>query len=360
MYLNIRRVVPLISIFLWCVLPFKIWSIVGLATLLFCIFNYSNYNFSSNALLINIATFNFLFVSNFILGFSNLVITGNKINLILSVYLNYVILVLIIQFALKRWRTETILITISIGLLSFTLFTSLYTIISVKKLYGMGSVHNPLFGEEPLGSALTSNYLIFSLLYGYHALKFKTWKFGFLITYLLLNLYLGARTGFIILLLFVLPSLSYKKSFILIASVTVFLMILTNFKLSENLYYLLNVITNKGIESARWSHWEYALNNFSNFPLGGLQVNRNIEDIGSFHNIILDSYRLSGIIGLTSILVLFTYSIFSVFPSKSAFYVILLMFAVLNQDVIFEGGQKLLVLYMSYSLIISKKLRDGI
>ncbi len=89
-----------------------------------------------------------------------------------------------------------------------------------------------------------------------------------------------------------------------------------------------------------------------------MRVNNSIEDIGSFHNFLIDTYRISGVIGISLISFILIYCFSGLKKDNKSLFIFIGLILIMFQDVIFEGGQKIFfttflipIFYNSYLFI---------
>ena len=118
---------------------------------------------------------------------------------------------------------------------------------------------------------------------------------------------------------------------------------------------------NNGLESKRFDFYWQALHDIPLHPFGMSKVDQSIEHISWFHNIILDTGRVGGLIPMFLSIILLLLPLKALLQRKrhlgKAFIVCMLLatFLLMQQDVIIEGdGQSLsLFLFLSTALLCS-------
>lgn len=346
-------------LFVWASMPYKYWiiSTIILSPLLFK----SYYNkFTNNNLIYLLLIFLFYFFI-YAYGFNNISIAGDKSTVILSILIQAIILFLIFGRINKDNNSKNLVLSVAYGFILHGLISSAYTYFIVGRQAGLGSLFNPIYGDLELGSALVSNYMTAATLIIFFLVENKAVKWLLISISAMICFYLIARSYFMIsgLILFLQCVLYYKKNFF--RFVNYFILILLfgityyTFLPSDTINFVIDTYAQKGVDSLRWLHWEYALSNFANYPFGGLSVNHSIEDIDSFHNIFIDSYRMAGFFGITLLLAIIILPLFNMVKNENLL-IYLGLILVLSQDVIFEGGQKLLTFTVIF-VLLSNQIR---
>lgn len=231
---------------------------------------------------------------------------------------------------------------------------------------------NPFNLEGVYNSPLFSNYLVlvyFSFLY---LLFIVTcfWKkvivvIGLIIT-LLMAVSLGGRTFFLVSFMFTALfsiKLNRRKTFLYLPLIMLFLFS-SLFLLNNEFPFVAEGLISKfdnGIESMRFAHWAYALEQIPTHPLGGFTVNQQMEEIYSFHNIIFDSARLGGWIPVLLLFIPFVITVTTGVTLRSSdkhvlFFLFLafILISLMMQDVILEGTYKMLLLYTLMNNLVLK------
>lgn len=119
-----------------------------------------------------------------------------------------------------------------------------------------------------------------------------------------------------------------------------------------------------GLSTLRFEHWEYGLNVAPDYPFGGFEVNQAIEEIGSFHNIFLDSARMGGFGSVMLILILLMPTALllkrKIVGNFDFVYAIsLVCVLIMMQDVVIEGSYKILIIYLMANFALYKKVGMG-
>ncbi len=355
------------TLFMWGALPFKYWLFICIIT-----FPWVNRAFEIKFYLRNFFLIIFLFtflILIYLLCYGNIVLFEEKNLVIFSIFIQAFYLFVILGRVPKFYsHYKNLILSIGFGFFAHGLLTCIYSFYITDKPVGLGTVYNPFYEDGSLGSALISNYLCASALIFYFYLNFKFLKYFLIFICFICSAYLVARSFFIIFFLILLLDiiLDIKNSIFRIINLSfiLFIFILASYFILENdsfnLYVdsILDSFQDKGTDSLRWNHWNYALNNFYLFPFGGMRVNNSIEDIGSFHNFLIDTYRISGVIGISLISFILIYCFSGLKKDNKSLFIFIGLILIMFQDVIFEGGQKIFfttflipIFYNSYLFI---------
>ena|GEM_PF-7005947 len=268
-------------------------------------------------------------------------------------YMSFTYLFFVVSILMLRDQKDlkNCLVSFSVGIYCSVLMTCIYTIFWKEKYIGIGSVFNPLFGPEPTLSPVWSNMLALALIIVIFLVDNVKLKLIFVFLGLAMGVYLGGRTFFLVVGLALLLTQSPLNLIYWLAG-TVLVAALSLYIGSEYIDQLILVFEAKGLDSTRFLHWQYALDNFQYYPFGGMEVNQQIEGIGSFHNIFIDIYRIGGV----PLFVVFLVHLMIAFAASSKSFrncvMLLLILIILMQDSIFEGGVRLFFFYLFFSAVI--------
>jgi len=226
-------------------------------------------------------------------------------------------------------------------------------------VYGRGYIFDVFYGQ-PVNSPLFGVLIAASLSFWYLLCQPKSGRFErylvYAITLISFNgiLYIGSRTGLIILVAAIALSVFRGLSFLrvsLLAILGLFLFVLADmFGLFEiaDVFVSHNETFNRGMESPRFEMWSQGFSNIWDYPYGGLSFTINSYGGEWFHNIFLDTVRTSGYIPMLVLLLFFLYGLFISFTEKrwDCFFCMMLLIALMSADVIVEGGGAIRVVYL--------------
>ncbi|EJL6615542.1 hypothetical protein CGT77_13065 [Vibrio cholerae] len=285
--------------------------------------------------------------------------------------LSYVLLILtIFIFISSMRRDEELFYFISafcIGISAKNLFIAFYNM-SIPGKTGYGSIINPLTNvamNSPgvsIKLALSSGLYIY-ILFSDRSLKMKLFSIMMITSCIFSAVFLEGRTFFIIITMYFIFNIVY--SYISILKKIAMGVGVLFFMIGYYIYALIDSgilarFTELGIKSNRFSHWLHAIDNFDYYYFGGLETNKSFENTQWFHNILIDTYRLSGIIGFVLILIIFIVGVMycksRTLLSDSLFYTSLIFSCILVmlQDVIFEGYFEVFVVFYMTVLAVMK------
>lgn len=265
-----------------------------------------------------------------------------------------------------------LLLVFLFGLFVYVTSVVLYSILTDPFSYSKGSLVSPFIKDLRYNPAAFSNYLTLVFCgYFYSLLIEKRLMMRFFsIIVLLLSVFmaisLAGRTFFLLASFFsviLLLKFSSVRIYIYLMGLSVALFIFIYysgsgfFDFGETLF----VKFDRGLESTRYDLWINALQEIPGHPFGGFDVDQNIEEIHSFHNILFDAARLGGWIPLFLISAIFALNpMIGFFVKKSSNHVFFLriflcvLMLSMMQDVILEGTYKFLVLYSLINVLIFK------
>lgn len=266
------------------------------------------------------------------------------------IYLSFAFLFFAITISSLTLKSDIFnsLISFSLGIFCSVFLTCVYSIFWKNKYIGLGEVFNPLFGEEPFLSPVWSNMLALASLMIMYLSENLRLKQTVILLGILMGLYLGGRTFFLVIILALILNKPLRSLFYIF--IGILLLVPIFIAMPDYLEPLVAVFESKGVGSTRFLHWKYAFDNFIYYPFGGMTVNQDIEQIGSFHNIFIDIYCVGGFIllGLFFYYVIIVY--FAVAKSFKYSIIFFLTLIVLMQDSILEGGVRLLLFFLFFSL----------
>jgi len=337
--------------------PFRTWLPIALT----CLFAYSP-NFKRNKLnqVDKIAVLLFvIFCATFVIGYDNLIFfMPTKYYLPVVLLQSGIVFFFSLQMCAGKDKPFLALQGICVGILSHVVLCILFTAMIANKLFLYGDLQNPFF-DGFLRSSLLSNYIIiiFCIVLCLFKKSFKKY-FEFLVIFLC-GIGLGART----FLLICLPATVSKVIFFgrkkIFMPLLIFLSFLVGILFAINNYHpeFFDFYIKKGIDSERWELLKYANNNWYRFVFGGMQVPYNLSsEVGSFHNLFVDSYRLGGVITFLPLVITFLFLLFYTWNQKALFFCIIGITAVMLQDSIFEGGHKQFITFLCI-IILGQKNR---
>lgn len=262
------------------------------------------------------------------------------------------------------------------GLFIYVTSVVLFALLTDPIGYNAGSLVSPFVQDLRYNTSAFSNYLaIVSCGYLYFILiekrlVVKCMSFAILLAALTMAISLGGRAYFIMLFIFTALLLFRLNSFkVYLKIITVVLLLLIVFYYYSNEYLVFaDVLLSKfdtGLETTRYEHWEFAIQKIPDYPLGGFDVNQQIEEIHSFHNIFFDAGKFGGWLPMFLLLVIISFNFSVIFFIKKSvihvyFFWIFSFILILNmmQDVILEGTYKFYVLFVMANCIIFK-FRSG-
>ena len=216
-----------------------------------------------------------------------------------------------------------------------------------------------LWGGMPIYTSHLSAYLSIGFAILLIQFNFRnTFKIGYLILILILilmGLFVGSRSFFILTFFIIVYQKLFLKNTLPSATVIIFLFLIFLFLLPENISFIINRFSefsssNSQDHASRLSLWISSLDAIPNYPIGGFDAILG-TDFPATHNIILDSFRISGwISGITSILyILFTIGIlvkyFKRVSSRVIILISILLLYFLMIESIYGGLYKILILY---------------
>lgn len=223
-------------------------------------------------------------------------------------------------------------------------------------VYGRGYIFDVFYGQ-PVNSSLfgvliSASLAFWYLLYQHKAKAFERYLvYG--ITLIAFNavLYIGSRTGIIILIMAITISFSRNISLLKLSILGGGGVILANiFGLFDiaGAFISHNETFNRGMESPRFEMWYQGFSNMWNYPYGGLTFTVSSYSGQWFHNIFLDTVRTSGYISALVLLLFFLYGLFISLSEKcwNGFFCMMILIALMSVDVIVEGGGAIRVVYL--------------
>ncbi|TBM12054.1 hypothetical protein EYY86_16075 [Hafnia paralvei] len=210
---------------------------------------------------------------------------------------------------------------------------------------GYNSIHDVINGNDENSPLYAMQLIIFTIVYIH--LNWRKGNKGFQLGLLVIStyfsvIYLGSRASFILLFLYVCLQVMNDKKWIIagivISFISVAIYIVFLSKLDLMSYLDFGGFQNRGLNSPRFSMLEYGLENFLNYPFGGLVVHGVGYEGTWFHNMLLDIVRVSGYYAMFLWLIILLITGGVLYKIKSTYFTI---FVVLNialmQDLAFDG-----------------------
>lgn len=239
--------------------------------------------------------------------------------------------------------------------------------------YGYGRLFNPFNGEDINSPSISNNLAIcacyFLLINKSVNLYIGIMKYVTLSLIVLSGIYLGGRTFFVFLFVtisFLFLTQGKLKLYIigsiLITLISFGLLLLYNYNESIQNYMtvIINRFSSEGFNSPRFELLSDGFNKLTIYPLGGFYPEVISYQGNWYHNIYLDTARISGII---PVLILFFIDIYLFIKfiiskqNKNVFFLLFIVFLTMQQDVIIEGNLLIFLLYSVLSTIILKRER---
>ncbi|WP_334188943.1 hypothetical protein [Noviherbaspirillum sp.] len=343
-------------LFIWAAMPFKWWLVATFFFLPWVLLSYNR--------VIDLRRISIVFMTSvllalvYVIGYQNLIIAEDKLLVAAGIAAQAVVFMLVFAPCPRPGHNDSaLLLAVAMGFLVHGLVSSLYTFIAAGRSVGLGVLFNPIYGSAELGSPLVSNYLCIAFLVVYFFFKPGLPKYILLLLIIGINLYLVSRAFFVVAVgIVVLDKIINLRAASIVALATTCLVAFALITSSESSSFggigeIFRQYTDKGVESTRWEHWGFALRVFHLYPWGGMMVDRSIEDIGSFHNIFFDVYRIAGVAGFFALLALVGASLFWMRSDRPKFLTLFGLVLILSQDVVFEGGQKMLLVFLLLALM---------
>lgn len=278
---------------------------------------------------------------------------------VLSIYLSFIIQ--------SRESFERSVKLFLFAMLFEAIFVVIYTMLNFDHASGYGKIYHPVYGENVNSPMVSNNLAIGSsvciwMLFDRIGRLRKLCLGGLILIALFCAVYLAGRTFFLIVTLsLILLALIKPKSFFsvkLLFSCLVFLVIAAfSYDLySSYLEYLLYRFSNIG-GSARFELFSDGFKGLVSNPFGGYSVDQNIEVTNWYHNLVLDTARLGGWPSLLTLLFMLLLTSATLIFKKEAgwgfgFYLYIISFVIMQQDVILEGNRRLFLIFVCSMFII--------
>jgi len=212
---------------------------------------------------------------------------------------------------------------------------------------GYNLVYDVVNGSEENSPLYALQLVIFSVVY-INNNKVK----GNLLTIIIISLltfyfsaiYLGSRAAFILLVLYFILTYRYNLKRILLSMMFLLILAMLYIFSIDSLSWL-NIqdfggFSQRGLDSPRFSMLVYGIENFLNYPTGGLKVQAEGYTGIWFHNMFLDLVRVSGfyVMFMWLAVLIFVGIIFLKFREKNHNLIIYLILNIaLMQDLAFDG-----------------------
>ena len=277
-----------------------------------------------------------------------------------------------LEFSIK------LLMIFLLGIFIYVTFVVINTLMTIPIEFGMKSLVSPFFPDLVFNTPSFSNYLavvfcgfLYPALVG-KGLIVKYISYLILALSFLMAISLGGRTFFLITLIFIAAcslNLGAKKIYLILSLFSITVSVLVYYLHTEypSFSEVLILKFNDGLASSRYEHWQDALQKIPTHPFGGFDVNQQIEEIHSFHNILFDAARLSGWFSILLLLIIIFINVIIYFYIKKSdvtlyylWYFSFIVALVMMQDVILEGTYKYIVLYTLLNHIIIKSVKRNI
>lgn len=254
---------------------------------------------------------------------------------------------------------------------------SYFLSITTSGYYGYGRLFNPIHGVETLSPKIAMT-LISPCIVLYFFIGKETGRYLILLIFLLILItFIQSRMAILlglVLLFLTLTNLFIKlktlKKVTFIFSALILLFTLIGVKAYEvsssqmDRSQANSRVLESGLKSKRFEHWSDGISKAIEYPFGGFHVDQNIEQVNYFHNIILDSARVSGLFSVMLILILFSLQFYMAMKTKvgsrsRALVAIFLLTLVMMQDVIIEGNFIVFLVSVVFSTICFRFYRGN-
>jgi hypothetical protein len=263
-----------------------------------------------------------------------------------------------------------------IGMFSESMIIVLNSIFVGNILSGYGKLLNPFNGLEINSPSVGNNLVIatsFILCLYAKSRRFTTSAIYFLVlsASIAAGIFLGGRIfglalGVVTVLLFALRHFALRNlSFLLLLTMLFFLGIDQVSHKSEAIFVssfmsVKSRFSEESLNSARFSHFTDGVYKILYHPLGGFKTNSDIEITYWFHNLFIDIATLGGWLSLVLTIFSIVYATrltLSGSRNGKSDNILLIVFFVsliiVNQDVIFDGNQRPLILMFYISIALS-------
>ena len=226
--------------------------------------------------------------------------------------------------------------------------------------YGYGLLIDPFSRKEINSPAVSNNLSILEAVLTYFIIEKNTFSkkiviFTLILITLIMAIFLGGRSFFVIFAITILFFLGLKrrswgaaKNLIFILAFLVGLISLSDYLIADKLDFILRR-SGEFFESKRFALLREGINLFMDYPLGGFEVDKNIDNTKWFHNIFLDSARVGGWIPTFMLFLAMLYVGITLFKKRNRYFsflyfLFLIAFLLTQQDVVLEENFQLLIL----------------
>jgi hypothetical protein len=315
-------------------------------------------------ILLSILIFSTYLLITFFIGYDRFYIS-DPFNPMLVILASSIFLCMIL-FTVNNAKKKQLITMYIIGLATQSLFIVLYNYIQEGN-YGYGNLLNPFTGNRINSPSISNNLALsisLALYYIFNSKKpIRFTSIFFTILIFACGIYLSGRTFFFLSLIALtallvknlrVKNIAYFLLLVILSSLAIIYLLPEN--LSKHLDFTLSRL-NEGIESNRFKHYYYGITTLPDYPFGGFTIDFSIENTLWFHNIFLDTARVAGWIPMF-LLILFTIMslvrYFKIRQDNSAFfgfYIFLITFIIMQQDVILEGEYRILIIFFLSSLM---------
>ena len=323
--------------------------------------------------LITFTLISLFLLPQYIIGYHQITV-DNPIASMLSVMFSVVVFGGLLQ-QLSSTTIRNCVVILIVGIGAEALITIVYSLLQDSVYYGYGRLYDPVNGRETNspGAALKIACLV-SLFIWYVFQNISIIKklalLFFIATLTLLATWLASRAFFVITFLSLAFSLilNFKvRNIIRLAFFGAVGLLLFTFLFQNtdvSIFSRLNRLDGS-LESARFLLWKDGFAKLLTHPAGGFSVDQTIDSVRWFHNIFLDSGRLAGWIPVISLISFAFYSFMLFLQKRNQFYLFagymfVIVFMLMQQDVVVEGMIRFLVLiyFCSILLGISRPLKE--
>lgn len=316
--------------------------------------------------LVLLALFLVFLLPQYSIGYNQITVS-NPVLSMLSVCFSLLVVGYVFQLQTpETMRRLVVLMVLGIGLEAF--ISVAYSFYTAPLKYGYGLLYNPILGEETNSPgaanrlALLSSLLIFEFFRDDKLFK----KIAILFVVVLVSVsaaWLASRAYFALMIIaFVLTMLLDFK--VRVLAFFVFLMFFVVISLPIVFTYLdadafghIGRLSG-GLESTRFSLYLDGLYKLLKYPIGGFEVNKNIENVAWFHNIFLDAARLAGWLPILGLVLFCCYSFLMFLGKKNSHYkffgfIFFVVFILAQQDVVVEGMIRIVVVMFLCAISLS-------
>lgn len=255
-----------------------------------------------------------------------------------------------------------------LGISVQTLIIICYSYYTDPLVYGYSKLLDPFSGEQINSPSVSNNLTLFAVLLFTIFLQREGLILKLLSLFLLLitfyfAIFLGGRAFFVVSIVafFAILASRMKLSSMLNLFIIVAIMIFFGNLLmqSDSHFQFIAERFSSGVESNRFKHYLYALNQMPYYPFGGFEVDSKIENTLWLHNLIFDSARVAGWIPVF-VIIFYTVISFLLYKTKNpdsynkyGFLFFLCSFLLMQQDVVVEGNYRLLVVFFFSTILMN-------